>query len=286
MQGVAANPSLLIFLRRFVGSSQFLTSSNRVRSVRGRRSITQSKGIQLKALEPQNLLEQNLLGALEGSPIDRMSFYKTIVAPQTELFLVQPPPSLEAGSEMPIKTFTLDDRVWVPVYSSLRQLRAANTNLPYIGVRALPFIRQAQSQQKNLFLNARAPFAKELPHEELTAILDGTIFQPYVSQSERSALTLGEPTVPPTWVLETLKKLFVTRLSVQKAYLALYNNPEPKFLVAVDIPESEWENLIHDVSMVLRGNVVPGEAVDFIRLSTSTSDLQQYFDKYKPFYQA
>jgi len=133
-------------------------------------------------------------------------------------------------------------------------------------------------------LNARAPFAKELPYEELTAILDGSIFQPYELQPEQSALTLGEPTVQPTWILETLRGLLVTHTSVQNAYLALYNNPNPKFLVAVDMPEAEWESLIQGVSSALRGNPVPGEAVDFVRLPTGTDALQQYFRGYQPFY--
>jgi len=213
-----------------------------------------------------------------------MSFYKTIVAPQTELFFVRPPPSPESGVELRIKTFTVDGRVWVPAYSSLRQLRAANTNLPFVGVKALPFIQLAQSRQKNIFLNARAPFAKELPHEELTAILDGSIFQPFVLHEQNALLTFGEPTEQPSWILDTLRVLFSSHPSVQKAYLALYNNPTPKFLVAVDVSEGEWDHLLEGASAVLRGNTVPGEAVDFIRLSTGTDSLQQYFTSYQPFY--
>lgn len=236
------------------------------------------------SLEPQNQLEHNLVGALDGNPIERMAFYKNILAPKTELFLVKPPPTLEGTSELRIKSFTLDDRVWVPAYSSIRQLRAANTNLPFLQVPALPFLQLAESQKKNIFLNARAPLAKELPHEELTAILDGSILQPYMWEPEQPALTLGEPTEKPAWVIDTLRQIFKKMPCVRAAYLAVYNNPDSKFLVAVDAPEEEWEALIEEISTILRGHPVPGDAVDFVCLPTGTDALRKFFDTYQPFY--
>lgn len=276
MHYVSASPSLLSHLGRYVGSSVVIKARVPVRT------MSQQIGVKL---EPQNQLERNLVSALDGNPIERMAFYKTIVAPKTALYLVKPPPTLEGSPELRIKTFTLEDRVWVPAYSSLRQLRVANTNLPFLEVPALAFLQLAESQKKNIFLNARAPLSKELPHEELTAILDGSIMQPYMWEPEQTALTLGEPTEKPTWVIDTLRRVFEKKPGVKAAYLAVYNNPDSKFLVAVDVAE-EWEALIEEVSAILKGHSVPGDAVDFICLSTGTDALRQFFDTYQPFYKA
>jgi len=211
-----------------------------------------------------------------------MKFYKTLTDPQTDVFVVKPPPTVAETQR--IKTFVLDNRIWIPFYSSLRQLRAANSNLPYLEFKCLPFLQLAHTQKKNLFLNARAPFAKELPFEEICALMDGSIFQPFEYAPDQPWLPLGEPTAQPEF-LSVLKQFFSSKESVQKAHLALYLHPRPKFLVAVDVPESEWQDLIEGVVLVLKGcTSVPSDSVDFIRMSSDSEALRNYFAGAQPFY--
>jgi len=254
---------------------------------RGRSLIT------MTTFDPQNAFEQSLEKAATD-PSHRPQFYRDLTA--AEFFIVQPTPPAgrsgrrvtEAQESIKVGQIEWNGKSFIPVFSSLKRLEAGLTEpAGFLAINAMEFMKITKGA--NLLLNPGAAFGKELPAEEISSILDGTIWEPSerVETKEEEQVLIGQPARYPEELVAALARYFSTRKSVRRAFIAMYFNPKrdekPHTLIAIEVT-GEWEPVVAGAGMIAREVSVPDPPVDFMQIS-GRGGIEEHFTKGgQPFY--
>jgi hypothetical protein len=141
----------------------------------------------------------------------------------------------------------------------------------------------------NLFLNPGAACGKELLAEEVSSILDGSLWQPSErwAAQEDEQVVIGGPARHPEELVAALTRFFRTQKSVQRAFVAMFFNPKrdekPHILIAIEVT-GEWEPVVAGAGMIARDVPVPDPPVDFMQI-TGKGGIEEHFTKGgQPFY--
>lgn len=244
--------------------------------------------------EPQNGFERSLMRAVKD-PAHRPQFYKDLV--ESEFFIIPygPPPGpsgtvvLEEGYELRIQPVELDGKLYLPVFSSVERLRqVVQGEVGFIAMNALEFMKITQGSE--IVLNPGSEYGKLFTREEIQAILDGSIWAPSESRTmERNTrVVIGQPANYPHELAGALSRLFKRLKDVQRAYLALFYNPEeeekPHILIGIEV-SGNWEQVVSQAGLVARDIEIPNPPVDFMQI-TGQEGLEEYFrNECKPFYE-
>ena len=177
---------------------------------------------------------------------------------------------------------------WLPIFSSLQRLQQAiRSNASYLQLKGRDFF--GITRGAHVILNPGFEFGKELLPEEITRMLDGSIFRPtqtYVAEKETKVL-VGQPAKYPHKLVSALSEYFATNLSIKRAYLVQFYNPEagekPHLLIGIDANENR-EKILGDAGLIASEVMGKDEPVDFMRASV-TDPSQTLFANTKPFYQ-
>ncbi len=243
--------------------------------------------------DPQNNLEKSLIKAA-SDPAHRPQFYKDLAG--SDFFIVQegPPPEssgkmvLPKGTSLQLQHIEWEERSYIPVFSSLSRLQATiQEEVGYLALNAVEFMKITQGAE--LLLNPGSDYGKAFTKEEITSIVDGSIWKPteqYVAQKDTKVM-IGQPPNYPKKLIEALTRYFKGTKQVKKAYIAQFFNPEdgekPHTLIAVQV-DSDWEPVMAGAGMVARDSEVPDPPVDFLQI-TGLGGFEDYFKKNcKPFY--
>lgn len=243
---------------------------------------------------PQNELERSLTKAARD-PAHRPQFYKDLV--ESEIFFINqgsPPPhngcvTLREGEEIGIQSIEFNDKAYLPIFSSLIRLQSfVREEVTYMAMNVRQFMEITRGAE--LLLNPGAEFGKEFTKEEVSALLDGTMWKPSESYraEEETQVLIGQPAKHPDALVSALARLFKQMKEVKRAYLAHFCNPsrgeEPHTLVGIET-SGKWEDVAAKAGIVARNIEVPDPPVDFLQI-TGKSGVEEYFrNECRPFYE-
>ncbi|MBI3160616.1 MAG: enhanced serine sensitivity protein SseB C-terminal domain-containing protein [Chloroflexi bacterium] len=183
-----------------------------------------------------------------------------------------------------------DGSAILPFFTSLMRLRQAiSEEQSYVELPARAFLEATRGE--SLILNPNTESGKEFTPAEITALLDGTLFQQghtRVIEEERQVL-LGQPANYPAALVEALNSLFETLPEVKAAWLTYMNDPQdeagPHLVFGLEVAggEAAYRNAAGQAGRVAN-DVLPGEIVDFTPIGEG--GMTDYFrEQVKPFYQ-
>jgi hypothetical protein len=242
--------------------------------------------------EPDDHLEMSLIKAT-NDPSQRSQFYRDLL--DSELFFIIPIDEtqkigkrvIEQGTTMQFVSFENDGINWIPAFTSLVRLQQFLTKESrFLKLKAKDFFEFALGAF--VVLNPNTTYKKELTPEEITKILDGSIFRNYheINITKETKILFGAPSVYPTILVQGLKKVFVKNRHVLRAYLTLSQIPEfdekPHYLIGIDV-DGGWEEVLNNVSEATSKLIGKDDFVDFVQINQS--DATEFLvNETKPFY--
>jgi hypothetical protein len=244
---------------------------------------------------PNNDLEISLVKA-STDPSHRPQFLRDLLA--SNIFLMTPGDTtmdvrdgvLQQGTTIAIQPWQRDGKDWLPIFSSLQLLRQnLKTESAYLQLNAKDFLEFTRGA--HVILNPNCDYGKEFFPEEISGLLDGSIYEPRQTTTIKkdTRVLLGQPKEYPSEFVKALSNLFANHRNVRAAYLAHYFNPEsgdpPHLLIGIDA-EGESQAVLGEAGMVASDVLPPGELVDFIRITPNEAGVSQYLlRESKAFYQ-
>lgn len=246
------------------------------------------------SFNPQNILEQSLVKAA-SDPAHRPQFYRDLA--NADLFIIEecPLPTtsgktiLKENQKIQIKHMELNGKSYIPVFSSLPRLQAVlREEAGFLALNAIEFMKITLGAE--FVLNPGSDYGKEFTKEEISSIVDGSIWQPsesYVAKKDEQVM-IGEPANYPTELAAALSRYFKSQKAVKRAFLAHFFHPKrdekPHTLIAIEF-QGDWDPIMAGAGMVARDVQIPDPPVDFIPM-TGGGGVEEYFRKdCKPFYE-
>lgn len=244
---------------------------------------------------PNNDLEISLVKA-SADPSHRPQFLRDLLA--SNIFLITPGDTtmdvrdgvLQQGTTIAIQPWQRDGKDWLPIFSSLPLLQQnLRTESAYLQLNAKDFFEFTRGA--HVILNPNCDYGKEFLPEEISGLLDGSIYAPKQTATITTGtrVLLGQPKEYPTELVKSLSNLFANHRNVRAAYLAQFFNPEsgdpPHLLIGIDV-EGESQAVFGEAGMVASDMLPPGELVDFIKVNPHEVGISQHLlRETKAFYQ-
>jgi hypothetical protein len=240
--------------------------------------------------EPQNELERSLMQAA-SEPAHRPQFYRDFLASEIYVLPVGDLPETKDGIVQSDTTLALqhieaNGKSCLPFFSSVPRLQAViREERKFLKMAVRPFLEMTKGA--TLLLNPGSDYGKEFLLDEVSRLIDGSMFEPQGRHVVERAteILIGEPAKYPTKLVESLQHLYRKMPQVRTAYLAHYFNPskdkEPGLLVAVDTA-GDWGHIVAESGICAQGLTPDHDHVDFVQLQQSS--LADHFAKVKPFY--
>src|SRR5688572_28596949 len=129
-----------------------------------------------------NSLEKSLMSAATN-PSSRPQFYRDLL--EADIFIIQYGNNnldiknhvLQEGAELKIQHIERDGISWLPIFSSLQRLQQfIRSESSYLQLKARDFFEITRGA--HVVLNPGFDYGKEFIPQEITGLLDGSIFEP------------------------------------------------------------------------------------------------------------
>lgn len=244
---------------------------------------------------PVNALEGALRrAALE--PAQRPAFYHLLL--ESTVYVLGKPgaqtprrTTVSAGERVSLQHWQKEDGTpVVPFFTSLDALgRAIEQETNWLGLPARALFEMTRGMA--LVLNPKSPYGKEFhPQETETLLATGVnrMGEQLVVDEARQIL-LGQPSEPPTALIEALTAFFAQRKEVKAAYLAMMHDPatdkSPHLLVGIEA-QGDIDALFRDAGVVAGDTQPQGGLVDLFRVQSQQPGISDYLRReVKPFYE-
>jgi hypothetical protein len=244
------------------------------------------------AFEPRNILERSLVRAMQD-PAHRPRFYRDFL--KADVYAIQQGPvparatrqRLQEGTRIQLVVMEIEGRKFIPIFSSVQRISAViKEPVAYMGVNTEKLLKMTRGE--HVILNPGSECGKKFGRDEITALLDGSLFQPERRRElpAGTQVVLGEPARRPDELVAALSRLFERTPQVTRAFLAHFLDPssgeKSHTLVAIDVT-GEFHGVAAAADMVCRYVEVPDPPVDFVQL-TGRTGVEDYFRDKEPFY--
>lgn len=247
---------------------------------------------QSKKFFPENRLEALLMQAAKD-PGTRPEFYKELLAADLFVLIAQagrPYGSYVArpGETLSIKGITVEGRKLIPVFTSERRLREyiqAEESLAKLNGQAL--FSMIVQQQNGIVLNPASGYGKEFTFQEVSSLVDGSVFQPKQhTLTKDTEVLISMPKEYPTKVVEALSSYFQGKPEVKKAYVAqihMPNSGEPPHLLFSIQVDGDFGPIASDVGVVFQSVLGAGQFADLVPYGQGSFD--DFFKTQQPFFE-
>jgi hypothetical protein len=138
-------------------------------------------------------------------------------------------------------------------------------------------------------MNPGAAYGKEFFPDEVSRLLDGSVFEPrerYVAQKAMQVM-IGQPSEYPKELVAALARLYSGLPEVRRAWVAFYQNPERDkeggLLIGLDVEAGDMNRISGQTGIVIESVLKKQKYVDLVRYDGS--GVSGYFTNQKPFYQ-
>lgn len=243
----------------------------------------------------ENGLEKALRMAA-NEPAKRPDFYKTLL--EATVFIIGESSgasmgqrTIEAGEKISIQNWARQDGTPViPFFTSIHSLqKAIDTECSYMSIPARALFEITKGT--GLVLNPKSDHSKEFFPNEIEALLAhgmNRLPEKRVTTKPTQVL-LGQPSVYPAKMVESLSTLFAARSNVKAAYLVLMHDPQhdekPHLVVGIDA-DGDIERIVREAGAVAADTSPAGEPLDLVRIARGERGLSEYFlNEVRPFYE-
>lgn len=241
---------------------------------------------------PENRLEALLMQAA-NDPGARPEFYKELLV--ADLFVLIAPQGRPFGSHvaqqgetLSIKGITVEGRKLIPVFTSERRLREyiqAKDSLAKLNGRAL--FSMIVQQENGVVLNPASGYGKEFTFQEVSSLVDGSVFQPkQQTLTKDTKVLISMPKEYPTKVVEAMSSYFQGKPEVKKAYVAQIHMPDsgepPHLLFSIQV-DGDFRPIASDLGVIFQSVLGAGQFADLIQYDQGSLD--DFFETQKPFFE-
>lgn len=224
--------------------------------------------------KPENKLEELLIKS-SNEPAYRPQFYEEFL--KSEVFILghginnSQQDTFTPGDQIQAMNVYLNEKSYLIMFSSLVRLQQyIKQEEKYIKIKVVDFLNLTKGAE--LLLNFGSEYGKEFTKNEISKLLDGSIWVPDQSYEikEATQVLIGQPANYPQKLVDSLKILFNKTKEIKKAYLCHFYNPKsnelPHILIGIEVTKnSNWNKIISQVGIVTKG--ITNEIVDFIRVN-------------------
>lgn len=244
----------------------------------------------------ENKLEE-LLRLAADEPAHRPQFYDVLLNSQvfvlgeTEESEIGGEKVLVAGSKIQIRHWErADGAPAIPFFSSLDVLQnSIDSEESYLALPVRSLFEMTLGA--TLFLNPKSDYGKELSPEEVSHLLSNGIGRE-VSQrvvEKETKVLLGQPSIYPTKMIESLIQLLAKHSNVEKAYLALMHDTsvdeKPHLIIGIKA-DGDFEKVMREVGSVAADSAPEEGPIDLYRVENDETGVSGYFiNQTEPFYE-
>ena len=238
--------------------------------------------------EPINLLEMALKDATDD-PAFRPRFYGELLDSKVLIVPAGEKPRIVNGvvlknTKIAIANIEFGGRSCIPFFTSEARLPPGTE---YLALDARALFQMTRGAY--LVMNPGAAYGKEFFPDEVSRLLDGSVFEPrerYVAQKPMQVM-IGQPSEYPKELVAALSRLYGSIAEVKRAWVAFYQNPERDkeggLLIGVDVESRDMDRISGQSGIVIEGVPKKQKYVDLVRYDGS--GVSGYFSNQKPFYQ-
>ncbi len=242
--------------------------------------------------EPENSLEMSLEKATRNAA-DRPQFLRDLLGSNIFTITAGDPPaqsgpvSLSQGDEISVLTLEKDGVRFLPIFTSLKRLQQViSAQVNYIKLGARDFFELTRGA--TIILNPGLAYGKEFTLEEISRMLDGSIFRAdqRIEVQEETQVLIGQPAVYPHELVNALIGCFKNQEDVKAAYLVQIQYPgegeQPHPLILIDLVR-DYERISAEAGSIARSLTNGPTPVDITRVDQSQF-CQDLVRETKPFY--
>ncbi len=237
------------------------------------------------APEPAATLEELLIQAA-ADPAYRPEFYRRLLLEPLFFFSTGDPDTTRESNPMLI-SYLKDGRV--PIFTSPARIfdkGVVTSAVAQYQMKGRDLLEMLPG--KTLMLNPYSDFGKELVPVEIEQLLAGTVLSTgdQIKLEKDTQITIGQPAVYPTEMVQALARLLSQQPRVRAAYLAWMHNPAssepPHYIICLDT-EGKMGAISNEVAFVAQQFLGKTEILDIMQ--ADNSNLADYFQQTKPFYE-
>jgi len=188
------------------------------------------------------------------------------------------------NTKIAIAPIAIGDRNCIPFFTSEVRLP---TGAEYLLLDAKALFQITRGSF--LIMNPGAAYGKEFFPDEVSRLLDGSVFEPrerYVAQKPMQVM-IGQPSEYPKELVAALSRLYSGLQEVRRAWVAFYQNPERDkeggLLIGLDVEAGDMNRISGQTGIVIESVPKKQKYVDLVRYDGS--GVSGYFTDQKPFYQ-
>lgn len=238
---------------------------------------------------------ERLLVAAATDPAARPAFYRAL--PEHDLLVIpdgymperEQSVTLTADVSLKFRTMPIKGTSYVPIFTSVDRISAiVNKQVGFVALKGRDLL--SLLRDRDLVINPGSAYGKFLTRQEVSAITDGTIFNPSAMPDVGGKeVLLGQPRDYPRHITEPLARFFAKQRDVKAAYLAhvLVQGADevPHTLIGVMVA-GNWSRIVEEAGVVVREVAKPEEIVDFTQMHAgATNEISEYMlRETKPFY--
>lgn len=235
------------------------------------------------------------LATATSDPAARPEFYRILL--ESEIYVpgssntpVGDSHLLPAGASLALaKWKKTDGTEFIPFFASVRTLELAlKEPTRYVAMPARALFEMTRGT--SLIINPTSENAKEFLPNEIEALLEtGVNCTPTVEQvQEPRKIRLGQPSVCPVMMVNSLAKMLAMHAGVKAAYLCLMDDPtsgeKPALVVGLE-GEGDLVSVIHQAGSVAADTAPVGQPVKFLEIKRGERGIAEYlFASASPFY--
>ncbi len=236
---------------------------------------------------------EKLLEKAAQEPSYRAEFYKRIL--NEELIILTENSSLANGKQI-LKEDTQVNIVsfkngGIPVFTTTDRIFDKNIidkKVQFLQMKGLNLFELTKGA--TLILNPYSDSGKEFIPSEIEKIIDGTIITENHKQltiKQDAEVLIGQPSIYPTEIINSLKILFSNRPNVKKAYLGWIFDPasgeDAHYIFGIDA-DIDFQNLINEAGFTVKEFLSKTEFVDFIKIEKNEKLSKYFLESTEPFY--
>ena len=225
---------------------------------------------------PENPFEEALMRANRNA-MSRREFERLLL--ESELVVIGrvegrdavPKSSMLApGEKLQIASMNFEGRRVIPVFSSMTRLQAhLQKTADYVSLTGRALFEIARGA--TFLLNPGSEFGKEIPPEEIAAILNGETAVPIVRDKPVEIL-VAQPAVYPHALVDALKRSFAARPEVLAAYLVQIGFPgRPSYILIGVETIGDWQAVSAEIGRIA-AEAEPGRTVNAVPVDRSEQE--------------
>lgn len=240
-----------------------------------------------------SLTLEELVEKAATEPAYRAEFYKRLLSDELVVLtensgLLEGRQNLETDTNVSIVSY---DDGKIPVFTSPEKIfekGVIKEQVEYMQMTGQNLFSLAKGA--TFLLNPYSDYGKELLSDEVERMLSGTILTDTAKRitiQQKTNFEIGQPTIYPTDIVNSLKVLFANKPNVRAAYLGWIfssdNGEPPHYIFGLDA-DGDLQTINQEAGFTVKQFLSKDEFVDFIKVDNNPGVSSYFLKTVEPFY--